>query len=430
MIKKPLKANLIIDGRLCRSIEDIVENFNLIDILNAFFNGSLQELLKNRRFTQLAEVEMISKQETLNAIAAKLCEIFEIQINEALLEREVEAYQFSQLSEDEKSALNKNEPLHTLNAITPAIRTIRIKNNGKILNSKFRFIPIQADIHAEIKDFLGNHLSIKKIKDSFIFNGLIVEIVEKAHTFNLQDTNIKQALNIYENILRNFFDWKLNKSEESKLKCHLYSLKQARLDLDNYENFWQIQFEIAMEKDNRHNNRNMWMQERNNFYYYKLESLNNAIQSYTEAVNQPHDSALIKRAQYAAELVAEDFSRYYRKRFSLYVFEKVMLAASDDSHNSYSFVDSMRDYFYPHFIYFFKSFLNSLDADAKDQVLKNKFQIIKNIKFDENNYAQLNDLCKDLVSDVKTGTIPFELTLMDLYNEIEHFKNENWELVK
>ena len=89
---KKLKINLLVDGVRCKNIEDIKENFNLLDVLEYFKNGKLIKWAKVRGFNELVdELESISKNKDLD-IAKSLCDIFEIQTDEKELKDELNFY--------------------------------------------------------------------------------------------------------------------------------------------------------------------------------------------------------------------------------------------------------------------------------------------------------------------------------------------------
>jgi len=89
---KKLKINLLVDGVRCKNIEDIKENFNLLDVLEYFKDGKLIKWAKVRGFNELVdELESISKNKDLD-IAKSLCDIFEIQTDEKELKDELNFY--------------------------------------------------------------------------------------------------------------------------------------------------------------------------------------------------------------------------------------------------------------------------------------------------------------------------------------------------
>lgn len=318
MIKKPLKSNLIIDGEICRNIEQLKENFNLIDILKEFENGSLAEFCKKRAFNRVDEINEIDKSSDLKQIALKLCEIFDIEVNEALIEKEVEYYEFNKFHKKEDRTLEENEFIQTdeileenrseennqtySNSMKPSIKTIKIKNAGEILNSSFKFTPIKtnATSNIDLEDFAGNKVSSLAIKDGEIFNGLIIR--DNFSNIEFESENLKKAYNIANDILLNFLDWKLKElnfqvPEDYKLseaKFYYFALKNSLSLLEKHYS------EIQEREDNNPQNVVRLNARRRlstgNYYEERLNKVKEAIFAYEKVIKEPNNQVLWNNA--------------------------------------------------------------------------------------------------------------------------------------
>jgi len=92
---KQIKFNLIIDKKPVRDVEDLLENFNIEDLLEAYQNGSLKRWLLVRDMTkEAAELDKI-KGDTIE-IACELCRIFHADCTKKLMEQAVYPFEFRQ----------------------------------------------------------------------------------------------------------------------------------------------------------------------------------------------------------------------------------------------------------------------------------------------------------------------------------------------
>jgi len=80
-MKKLVKLPLPINGELCKSIDDLKENFNIYDVLEHFSSGKLEIWLRSRKFLQLEPVQLIKKELSKKEIAKQLYEIFEVKLD-------------------------------------------------------------------------------------------------------------------------------------------------------------------------------------------------------------------------------------------------------------------------------------------------------------------------------------------------------------
>ena len=92
---KQIKFNLIIDKKPIRDIEDLVENFNIDELLEAHQNGSLKRWLAVRDLTEeAAELDKI-KGDTVET-ALELCRIFHANWTKEQLEQGAYPFEFRQ----------------------------------------------------------------------------------------------------------------------------------------------------------------------------------------------------------------------------------------------------------------------------------------------------------------------------------------------
>jgi len=95
-----LKLNLIVDGVRCKNIEDIQDNFNLLDLIAYLKSGKFLEWAKIRNLDELGmQIENINIEDDLE-IAKQLCKIFEIDCDESDLKDELDIYIIEQLLKD------------------------------------------------------------------------------------------------------------------------------------------------------------------------------------------------------------------------------------------------------------------------------------------------------------------------------------------
>lgn len=91
---KTIKFNLICDGQLVRTIEDLQENFSVEDMLGYFESGLLLRWLKVRDYKdEYKEVSEISTKDDLE-IAKKLIKIFNVETDEKEIAKDVYMLQF------------------------------------------------------------------------------------------------------------------------------------------------------------------------------------------------------------------------------------------------------------------------------------------------------------------------------------------------
>jgi len=81
-MKRLVKLPLPVNGMLCKSIEDVQENFNLYEIFEHFQSGKLAGWLKSRRFEQLEAVQLLDKASEFEITVRALADIFQQSIDE------------------------------------------------------------------------------------------------------------------------------------------------------------------------------------------------------------------------------------------------------------------------------------------------------------------------------------------------------------
>jgi hypothetical protein len=103
---KAIKFNLILDGKPVRNLDDILDNFNIEDLLATFRNGSLKRWLETRELKeQIAALDNI-KEDDIEA-AMELCRIFHGNCTKEQLEKAAYPFEFKQ-KEDERLRQYKN----------------------------------------------------------------------------------------------------------------------------------------------------------------------------------------------------------------------------------------------------------------------------------------------------------------------------------
>jgi hypothetical protein len=80
-MKKLVKLPLPINGILCKSIEDLKENFNIYDLLEHFESGKLEIWLKSRKFEQISAIQEISKLLSKTTVSKKIYEAFDLEFD-------------------------------------------------------------------------------------------------------------------------------------------------------------------------------------------------------------------------------------------------------------------------------------------------------------------------------------------------------------
>lgn len=462
MIKKPLKANLIIDGELCRNIEEMKENFNLVDVLREFENGNLLQFAKKRAFKKSKELEELDKNGDLKKNAEKICELFDIERNEILLNKEVELYKFSKLNKEDKEKFLQIEE-QEFNLLKPSILGIKIKNSGEIFPSNFKFIPIKTNLVSNVilSDFSGKELSSLKIKTSAVFDGLIIKNFPK-----IEDENFQKAYNIAQNSIENFLAWSLENSSLAQAKFSYFSIKNSLSTLENSEAFWKKKFDFY-KKNNEENYEkyksevdDIWAAVENAFsrkidynlapkFETLLHNFENIIKEgdkealWLLAKNSAEEAAALSKtlAKSSADLAhAAARSANYSSASASFAAESISYSASSAAHScayllyssAYSALSSTLSFesstkfankFFLDFLFSLEEFLKN----NENPLLKEKLEEIKNLEFQAENYSKLRILFQNFLNTFKDD---FELTLVDLYSKIKKYKNKNWDFVE
>jgi hypothetical protein len=93
---KAIKFNLILDENPVRNQDDILDNFNIEDILTSYKNGSLKRWLETREMAdKIAELDKISGDDNIKA-AMELCRIFHGKCSKQQIEMAVYPFEFKQ----------------------------------------------------------------------------------------------------------------------------------------------------------------------------------------------------------------------------------------------------------------------------------------------------------------------------------------------
>ncbi len=92
---KVIKTNIVIDDQRCRSIEDIQNNFNLLDVLEQLDNGRLIKWAKSRKFKTLTEQLEIIRETESSELAQQVCKVFGVQIDSEEIEHELALIEIS-----------------------------------------------------------------------------------------------------------------------------------------------------------------------------------------------------------------------------------------------------------------------------------------------------------------------------------------------
>jgi hypothetical protein len=80
---KMIKFSLPLDGKSCKTQEDIAHNFNLPELIEHYKSGRLLLWCRVRKLEKVIEVlESITEKNNHRKIAEKLCEIFEVDTND------------------------------------------------------------------------------------------------------------------------------------------------------------------------------------------------------------------------------------------------------------------------------------------------------------------------------------------------------------
>ena len=151
---KKLKFNLIVDGVRCKNVEDIQNNFNILDLIEYFKNGKLIKWAKVRDLDDLIqEIENIQSDDNLE-IAKKLCRIFTINCsNQEIL---------SELSMQNAQIFNNTQ---------------QKGNIDKIVLNKLKYLEKRLNIIEEkigIKDISNEKLQNMNIKTKQYINSILL----------------------------------------------------------------------------------------------------------------------------------------------------------------------------------------------------------------------------------------------------------------
>ena len=141
-----LKLNLIVDGIRCKNIEDIQDNFNLLDLIAYLKSGKLLKWAQVRNLDELTKKIDNIKTENYLEISKQLCEIFEIDCDESDLKDELDIYIIEQLLKDKdimenlKQLKSVDNRIKELEKKALLIQDINKKNN-RIKTSEKKYSP-------------------------------------------------------------------------------------------------------------------------------------------------------------------------------------------------------------------------------------------------------------------------------------------------
>jgi len=102
MIKK-IKFNILVDNQRCRTIDELRNNFNLVDVFELFKTGKLEKWLKIRKFSELESILEIDKEASEDIMLRELCRIFIIEFSDDLIADELMYSHYKQLSDKNKN---------------------------------------------------------------------------------------------------------------------------------------------------------------------------------------------------------------------------------------------------------------------------------------------------------------------------------------
>ena len=215
---KKLKFNLIVDGVRCKNVEDIQNNFNILDLIEYFKNGKLIKWAKVRDLDDLIqEIENIQSDDNLE-IAKKLCKIFEIECDEEELNEELSLQSAEKIANGgdiDKSILDK---LIKIDKLDLDLRIMKLNHN--YLESGV-FIDIQNNIMIfdyKLKLDISNYIS--RFDSNLFLSMLKKELSQKIDLFTELEgwrlpsnkelvtiyLHYKSRLNIFKNTTDDIFD--------------------------------------------------------------------------------------------------------------------------------------------------------------------------------------------------------------------------------
>ena len=88
-----LRLNMLVNGARCKSVEDVVEHFNVLDLLEHLERGYLTKWLKSIDMEDLAkEVENLANKNRYEKLEG-LCKIFGVEVDENVLKEEALVYE-------------------------------------------------------------------------------------------------------------------------------------------------------------------------------------------------------------------------------------------------------------------------------------------------------------------------------------------------
>ena len=158
---KKIKFNLIVDGVRCRNIEDVKNNFNVLDLIEYLKNGKLLRWAQVRNLDELGiQIENINSKDDLET-AKKLCEMFEINCDESNLKNELN--QTIEQLNDKSIIKNLNRFLKDIDNRIKELEKNCSSNNKKVYKEKERLEVITKEEHIneseEYADILEEYIN-------------------------------------------------------------------------------------------------------------------------------------------------------------------------------------------------------------------------------------------------------------------------------
>jgi len=185
-----LKLNLIVDGVRCKNIEDIQDNFNLLDLIAYLKSGKLLKWAQVRNLDELTKKIDNIKTENYLEISKQLCEIFEIDCDESDLKNELN--QTIEQLNDKSIIKNLNRFLKDIDNRIQELEKNCSSNDKKVYKEKEHLEVITKEEHINESEEYTNK-SNEPIYFKYINNlGLLVrdEVIEMSKTnvmFYLQE---------------------------------------------------------------------------------------------------------------------------------------------------------------------------------------------------------------------------------------------------